>query len=172
MHIVMLQRRQGGVGLIEILVAVFILAVGFLAAARMQVSAMQFSQSAYFESQAYFMAGDMLARMRANVAGVKDGNYDNISTTSVTADPQCGSKFCSTAQIAQQDLYDWSRYMVSDTNVNGFTPLLPSSSTLVAKGTVTRLANGQHSVVLEWADENNEDTAGVGNLRLDFIAEQ
>ncbi len=163
---------QAGVGLIEILVAVFVLAVGFLASARMQVSAMQSSQSAYFESQAYFMAGDMLARMRANVDGVRNGAYDNLSTSSVIAEPQCGNQFCTPTQISQQDLYDWSRNLVSELTNSGFTPLLPSSATTVAEGTVTRLANGQHSVVLVWADEQSEDTAGVGSLRLDLIAEQ
>lgn len=172
MHIVKRHKRQGGVGLIEILVAVFILAVGFLAAARMQVFAMQNSQSAYFESQAYFMAGDMLARMRANVKGVKDGAYDNLSTSSVTTDPQCDSQFCTPAQIAQQDLFDWSRNLVSDSNDSSFIPLLPSSATVAAKGSVLRLVSGQHSVVLEWADDNNEDTSGVGSLRLDLITEQ
>ncbi len=172
MYVGKLKTRQGGVGLIEILVAVFILAVGFLAAARMQVHAMQNSQGAYFESQAYFMAGDIIARMRANVDGVRDGAYDNLSTSGATSDPQCDSRFCTPAEIAQQDLFDWSRNLVSGTNDSSFTPSLPSSSTLTANGTVRRLANGQHSVVLQWADENNEDTAGVGSLRLDLITEQ
>ena len=172
MHVDKLQRRQDGVGLIEILVTVFILAVGFLAAARMQVTAMRNSQSAYFVSQAYFMAGDMLARMRANVDGVKDGAYDNLSTSSVTGDPQCDTQFCTPSQIAQQDLYDWSRNLVSDPTDSSFIPLLPSSSTVTAIGSVQRLASGQHSVVLQWADENNEDTEGIGSLRLDLITEQ
>lgn len=167
-----MNRRQDGVGLVEILVAVVILAVGFLAAARMQVNGMRYSQRAYFESQAYFMAGDMLARMRANVDGVKNGNYDDLSTTDTTADPHCDIQYCSPAQIAQQDLYDWSRQLISDANDSGFTPLLPSSSTVTANGSVQLVADGLYSVVLEWADENEEDGAGTSSLRVDLITEQ
>lgn len=163
-------RRQHGVGLIEILVAIIILAVGFLAAARMQVTGMRFSQSAYYESQAYFMAGDMIARMRANVAGVKAGAYDSLQTAASLADPGCGAKMCSPTEIASQDLYDWSRHLHSSVDNTSFVALLPSSTAVVAKGQVSDLGNGLRSVTITWADEHDSDDA-TGTLRVDLITE-
>jgi len=70
--------QQRGIGFIEILITIALLSIGFLALARMQVEGMRFSQSAYFQSQAYFLASDMINRMRTNTDGVRDGHYDNI----------------------------------------------------------------------------------------------
>ncbi len=162
--------RQRGIGLIEILVAVVILAVGFLATARMQVAGMRFSQSAYFESQAYFMAGDMIARMRANVAGVRAGEYDNLGTAQGATNPGCSTKMCSPSEIADQDVFDWSQHLHSATGGASFVPLLPSSDAVAAQGSVARLAGGQYSVTIVWADDNANDQ-GQGALRVDLISE-
>ena len=101
-------RGQRGVGLIEILVAVVIISIGFLAAARMQVEGMRFSQEAYHRSQAYFMASDMIDRMRANIAGVRAGHYDSVATAKQLENPGCGAMQCMPDEIAAQDRYDWS----------------------------------------------------------------
>ncbi len=162
--------KQHGVGLVEILVAVVILAVGFLATARMQVTGMRFSQSAYFESQAYFMAGDMLARMRANVDGVKGESYDGLSTAAGVSDPGCLGKLCSPAEIAEQDKYDWSQHLHTADADSSFMPLLPSSTDVPAKGSVSRLAGGQYSITIVWADEH-ANAEGRGSLRVDLIVE-
>jgi len=70
-------QKQKGVGLLEILITVLLLSIGFLAAAKMQVQGMRFSQSAYIEAQAYFMISDMMDRMRSNAKGVRAKHYDN-----------------------------------------------------------------------------------------------
>ena len=69
-------HRQYGVGLEEIPITIVVLAIGFLSTANMQIFSMQSSQSAYMESQAYFMVGEMVDRMRTNVEGVKLGACD------------------------------------------------------------------------------------------------
>ena len=171
MYMIRLRRQQQqGVGLVEILVAVVIMAVGFLAAAQMQVNGMRYSQSAYFESQAYFMAGEMIARMRGNVAGVKSGAYDDMITATGLADPGCDAALCSPAQIAAQDRYDWSQKLYAASTETGFMPLLPSSSTVVAAGQVSKLATGQYSVSIVWADEH-DSADGKSTLRVDLITE-
>ncbi|MFK8084170.1 MAG: type IV pilus modification protein PilV [Granulosicoccus sp.] len=162
--------RQKGVGLIEILIAVVILAVGFLAAARMQVTGMRFSQGAYFESQAYLMAGDIIARMRANVAGVQAGGYDNLSTSGELQSPGCATQMCTPEALAEQDIFDWSEHLHRESDNATFTPLLPSSADVTAQGTVTRMANGGFSISIVWADENANDI-GQGSLRVDMFTE-
>ncbi|MFK7892804.1 MAG: type IV pilus modification protein PilV [Granulosicoccus sp.] len=67
--------NERGIGLIEILIAVVVISIGFLATARMQVDSMRLSQSAYFQTQAAFLASEMIDRMRSNLPGVTSGFY-------------------------------------------------------------------------------------------------
>lgn len=60
--------RQRGVSLLEVLVAVLVLAVGVLGAVLLQTNALRYSASASDHTQATFIAYDMLDRMRANSA--------------------------------------------------------------------------------------------------------
>ena len=57
---------QRGISLIEVLVAMVVLAVGLLGLLAMQTRGVQLNQAAYFQSQAMFMAHDIVERMRAN----------------------------------------------------------------------------------------------------------
>ncbi|WP_280518008.1 type IV pilus modification protein PilV [Pseudomonas palleroniana] len=60
------QWRQTGMTLIEVLVAVLILAVGLLGASAIQLNALKYTESARMTSQASFIAYDMLDRIRSN----------------------------------------------------------------------------------------------------------
>lgn len=163
-------KHQRGVGLIEILIAVVILAVGFLAAARMQVSGMRYSQSAYFDSQAYFMVGDMIARMRANITGVKAGEYDSLETASGLTNTNCTYKACTPEELAKQDLYNWSQHLYGPAFDNTFVPLLPSTATVVATGSVSKQASGGFTVSVTWADEF-ENTSVPRSLSVNLFTE-
>ncbi|WP_414861623.1 type IV pilus modification protein PilV [Pseudomonas sp. IT-P176] len=59
---------QGGVTLIEVMVALLILTAGLLGAAAVQLNALKYTDSSLMSSQASFIAYDMLDRIRANVA--------------------------------------------------------------------------------------------------------
>lgn len=65
-----------GVGLIEVLVAVAILAFGMLGIAALQATALRNSQSSMERSQAVSLSYSMLDRMRANSDEARIGNYD------------------------------------------------------------------------------------------------
>lgn len=71
-------RRAGnaGVGLIEVLVAVLILAVGMLGVAALQATALRNSQSSLERSQAVISSYAILDAMRANQSVVRTGAYD------------------------------------------------------------------------------------------------
>ena len=64
-RVVKVKRRDRGAGLIEVLVAVLVLAVGLLGLAGLQVSAMQNGQSSYLRSQASLMAYSLIDQARA-----------------------------------------------------------------------------------------------------------
>ena len=152
---------ERGVGLIEILIAVVVLSIGFLAAAQMQVQGMRTSQGAYYRSQAYFMASDIINRMRSNPDGVINGAYDNFTTTSGLVDPNCGDAYCSSAEMASQDKYDWSAYLyATEAQANGFQPTLPSSSGTTAKGVISMLDDGVYEITMTWSEQlGDSDTS-------------
>lgn len=80
-----------GIGLIEVLVAMFILAIGVLGAAAMQMNALKFNQNAAQRSQATFLAYEIADSMRANRAAALAGNYDlalSAATPTGTTIPQ------------------------------------------------------------------------------------
>lgn len=159
-------NRETGVGLIEVLIAVVIMSLGFLAAARLQVEGMRFSQSAYYQSQAQFLASDMIDRMRRNMPGVLAGEYDNMSTSAQAAQQNC--KSCTPAQTANRDLFEWSASLHPLTNANGFIPALYAP----ASGQITRVGNiGQrYAIVMNWTEpvQGNDENQ---SLRIQFELE-
>ncbi|MEH6550499.1 MAG: type IV pilus modification protein PilV [Pseudomonadales bacterium] len=60
------QSSQQGMGLIEVLVALMVLAIGLLGMLNMQSKGLQFNQAGYYRSQALFLAEDIVERMRSN----------------------------------------------------------------------------------------------------------
>ena len=161
-------RLQSGVGIIEIMVTVMLLSIGFLAAAQMQIQGMRYSQSAYLQSQAYFMISDMMDRMRGNVAGVLEGAYDNKAAASNALNPQCGVNFCNEVNLARQDIYDWSTNLFNLRSTNNFVPLLPGSTANPASAQIIQQANGVYSIRVAWNEKiGNVDTAQA--LQLDFV---
>ena len=69
-------RRQQGFSLIEVLIAILILAIGLLGMAHMQASGMRSTHGAYLRTQATILASDILDSMRANATAARAGNYD------------------------------------------------------------------------------------------------
>ena len=155
-------HQQKGIGLLEVLLAVILLSVGFLATARMQVEGMRFSQGAYALSQAKFMVLDMTERMRANRSGMNLNVYKGKSTSAGTSNPSCvlNSTTCSPQDIALADIHAWSQNLHPVSGSSGFTPLLPSSASIAAGGTITYdAAEGSYSVAVQWSETiNGADT--------------
>lgn len=70
------RSRQTGVGLIEVMVAVLVMAVGLLGIAAMQAAALRNSQSSLERSQAVVQTYAVLDAMRANLNAARSGAYD------------------------------------------------------------------------------------------------
>lgn len=91
---------QRGATLIEVLIAVIVLAVGLLGLAGLQASSVQANQSAYYRSQATLLASDIADRMRANRTAALADAYDTNFPTSSSSHTVSGSR-------AQRDLAEW-----------------------------------------------------------------
>ena len=158
------RERERGVGLIEVLVSVVILSIGLLAAARRQVEGMRFSQSAYHRSQAYFLASDIIDRMRANGVGVRAGAYDGAVTAAGLDAPDCGGDGCSPDQIARRDVAQWSAALHPEGVAGAPVAALPSAPGIPARGRVRAVGENAYTVTMSWAE-----TVG-GELREESLS--
>src|ERR1700749_3990398 len=71
-----LPRRIAGFSLIEVLIALVILAVGLLGIAAMVSESLKSKDSSYYHTQALNLANAMLDRMRANRDAATSNGYD------------------------------------------------------------------------------------------------
>ncbi len=76
---------QRGTTLIEVLIALVVLAIGLLGMALLQVTSVQSNHSAYYRSQVSILASDLADRMRANrTAALTDAYVFDYPTSSST----------------------------------------------------------------------------------------
>ncbi len=117
-----MSRRQRGIGIIEVLVAVVVVSFGVLGMASLQLTGMKHSTGGYHRAKALLLAEDMATRLRINTPAAKatttanrayaslDSNTEGFCATQPTpwcqvavggADPAR----CSSAQLATFDFY-------------------------------------------------------------------
>lgn len=70
------RARCAGVGLIEVLIAVLVMAIGMLGIAALQATGLRNSQSALERSQAVISSYAILDAMRANLPAARSGGYN------------------------------------------------------------------------------------------------
>lgn len=104
---------QKGVGLIEVLVALLILAIGVLGFVAMQIRAMQATVEGGARIQAINIARDLAERMRVN----RDGQADYITQLSdpnnqknLGASANCADTYCDAENLADYDVAEVVEY--------------------------------------------------------------
>lgn len=112
------QGQTRGFTLVEVLVALLVLAVGIVGAGATQLTAQRLRQHAALSSEAAQLAAALAARMRANaaVAGLPDASnpylgfhYDAADGAPSAALPCFGGTACTPAQLAEFDLHELRR---------------------------------------------------------------
>lgn len=76
-------KRQSGVGLLEVLIAVLILSLGLLGLAGLQARALQQNQSSLMRSQAVAMSYSILDALRLDRENAINGSYNLVAMTCV-----------------------------------------------------------------------------------------
>jgi type IV pilus assembly protein PilV len=101
---------QKGVGLIEVLVAVFILASGLLGLAALQTQSLRFNHESYMKTVAAVFASDMADRLRVNLDEALDtDNYKfTLGETPSGSATACEDNACTPSQLALYDYKQWS----------------------------------------------------------------
>ena len=92
---------MAGVGLLEVLIAVLILAIGMLGIAALQATALRNNQSAMERSQAVIQSYSILDAMRANLLVARGGGYSQLSTLACSVTPAAAGASLSLAQSDQ-----------------------------------------------------------------------
>lgn len=109
-----LSRRAYGFTLIEVMITIFVVAIGLLSAAALQALSKKAAFEAVQRSSAATLAQDLIERMRANrgqlTLYVPGGSTRTIDETSGLSAQACDSGTqCSSAQLAAHDLNAWWR---------------------------------------------------------------
>lgn len=113
-------NKQTGVGLIEILIAVLVLSIGFLGMAALQAKALANNNSAMARTQAVIAAYSILDAMRADRTNVLTGAYN----TTVTV----GSCPTGTGSLAATQLSSWCTGNTNSNPPDGLAALGPNTT--------------------------------------------
>jgi len=76
MKLMQVLKKQSGVGLIEVLIAVLVLAIGLLGLAGLQMTALRSNQSAAERSVGVIQSYSIIEAIRADVNGAKAGAFN------------------------------------------------------------------------------------------------
>lgn len=186
----LLHTELGGFSLVEVLVAVAVLAIGLLSVAALQIQGVRQNLDSYARSQAVVLANDYVERMYANRVGVVAGNYAGFDSATVgcgtAPNAICGTQSdvgtpanCTAAEMATYD-----QYIVSCGYVAAGAPTGRSGGVqdLLQNGRITATclpagppcaAGALYRVTLTWVEQikgsNNRFTAT--NQQLDLTVQ-
>lgn len=134
-------KKQSGIGMVEVLVALLITTIGVLGLVSLQVTGLKSNRSAYIRTQATVLAYDIIDRMRINSNQATAAAYLATPTGTVC------TTACTPAQITNTDLLQWNANLASQ---------LPQGT-----GTITAIAgttNG-YRVRVSWVTEAGENVS-------------
>jgi type IV pilus assembly protein PilV len=149
-------RVQAGATLIEVLVAIFVMAIAMLGVASLQALALKYQQGAWSRASVAVIINDYAERVRSNPGRndlvliapyLRGANYEVQQANLIpVAAVDCAAAPCNANQLAT---WDMNRVLTSAST------LLPG----VALQTV-QIPNSGFSATLMWFDKDNVDNAG------------
>lgn len=144
-------KTQKGFTLIEVLVAMVVLALGLLGLAGMQATGLKNNQDAYNRGQATQLAYDLADRIRANATAI--GTYTSIDPEDADGNENCLGTGCTPAEMAENDLSEW---------YTDLTAVLPGSSGSIA------VAGNVYTITISWDDDHDGNSDNNPSFQTSF----
>jgi len=144
--------HQKGIGLIEVLISVFILASGLLGLAALQTQSLRFSHESYMRTLASILASDMADRIRVNSTEALDtDNYIHAlgANTSGTA-TACEDNACSSSELAAYDYKQWDDQLVA---------LLPGGEGQISASNKNAAGWREYTIVIQFNSISTDKSA-------------
>jgi len=142
---IMNKRTQSGHGLIEAMISIFVVSIGFLGFAGLQVNGLAAASDSLFRSKAIYLSYQMADRVRANLPAVQAGSYNSLSGTG--SSPGCITTGCTAVQVAQNDFYEWSTE-IGQVLPSGLGTICKTSSETACDG-----AGNNYAITLTWSEK-------------------
>ncbi len=156
-HAGIFRTAEQGFSLLEVLIAVVVLAVGLLGIGGLQVLSLKNNHSAHLRSQATYLAYDIIDSIRVNPDGL--ASYATVATDAPASHQSCEtvSSNCTTAQLVTHDLNIWKCMLGAwDANATcvtlGTRGLLPGGTGIVA------ISGNDVTVTVTWIDDQDGST--------------
>jgi type IV pilus assembly protein PilV len=154
--------------MLEVLIAIVVIAFGLLGLAGLQAFALQNNINATQRTASIRLANDMIDRMKANYVGVVNNNYDlPASTDYATQVASCISVGgCTSVQMAQNDAFDWAQSVAATLPGGLGIVCLDSTPNDGTSNTASQCDNlgVRYVVKLWWVDDRSQANL-AGNLR-------
>ncbi len=142
--------KKNGFTLLEVLIAMVVLAIGLLGLAGIQAIGLRNNQSAYHRSQATQLAYDMADRMRVNRVALTNGEYNNGAATA----NDCEANSCTPAQMAGYDIAQWNTALADQLPGGVGVACIDSTSEDGTSAAPACDGNGTTYAVKVWWDDN------------------
>jgi type IV pilus assembly protein PilV len=104
-------RKESGFSMVEVLVALVVLAIGLLGIAALYLSSLQSGRTAIYRTQAITLAADLADRIRMNRSA--QAAYGTLFADAEAVVGSCSTTGgCSDADLASTDLANWKNQIV------------------------------------------------------------
>lgn len=145
-------RKQRGLSMIELLVAVLVLAIGVLGITALQMVSLQNNRGALFRAEAVQLAYDMMDRIRANPEGAVPGAaYDGLAIADAPPGAaNCVAGNCSQAQMVTFDQAVW-KCSLGNFNANAQCAAFRAAGVLPPEDDQPGLPEGDGSIAVDGA---------------------
>ena len=160
------RRSQGGVGILEVLIALVVISLGVLGMAGLQLTGLKHSTNGFNRTKAVMIADEMATRMWINRTGILDGSYDNFDSQ----DLNCAVRpttFCQPFGINEAQRCDSDELATFDKFIvacgdwgaggarGGVVDLLPNDARLQVSCDEPCSEGSSYTVTVTWPERSN-----------------